>query len=459
MKEEQLYTSFKKDCDKYKHQPTNLNKSTPKIHSIYLDKTVGNPNSRMNVSLCYGTPSIQQFLGNPSTRSSQRSCVISRTASRSRHRPPIEVITLDSSHDDSTGTLEIAHSQEDDSVVILEHSNNEIKRSSSVNDKSIIVISDTPLKPTAQEKRSLPITPTSSKPRRVVRRIDFDCEEKPSMLLRSGGRIRHLNVNQTFSQGSDTSAGSDTISVCSEGRRKSIGTEPLKIATESVQMQKYFNLMNGGEWCDKDSKVFMGSKYRYETEVSCNLEEGVWTYAANDIDTMDLCYHAFFETYTSSTKRGFHTTKEELVDLWLAILDFLEESISSAEGNPDEYPSIATIHSILFRGVRENSNVNVRHAAFGFMQRLVLYQHPLRTPGMRNYYKKLFVRKTNCTVAELNNFDAVEMWDFFNELIEETVEVCYIQHNVENSGLILFVEIILMILGKTSVREGAHFDF
>ena len=93
------------------------------------------------------------------------------------------------------------------------------------------------------------------------------------------------------------------------------------------------------------------------------------------------------------------------------------------------------------------------------MQRLVLYQHPLRTPGMRNYYKKLFVRKTNCTVTELNNFDAVEMWDFFNELIEETVEVCYIQRYVENSGLILFVEIILMILGKTSVREGAHFDF
>ena len=143
---------------------------------------------------------------------------------------------------------------------------------------------------------------------------------------------------------------------------------------------------------------------------------------------------------SSTAERGLHSTEEEAANLWQSILEFLEGCYST-----NACPAVSILHAVLLRGVLKNPNVNVRKAAFSFMQRFILYLYPPHSAASRDVYKKLFVRNPFATSNDLNAFDPTEMWDFFIELIEEAK----LEHSVKKgkySGPLLLLELVLLIL-------------
>ena len=379
--------------------------------------------NEVNKSIKYGTPSIQNYF----------------PALRNNLLPPVQVITLDSPEECVNGsTIEIARSEAKDCVVILEHNQKStIRRCSSINNKHIANLDDTAYKSTPINKSSsLPITPASSG--RLIRRITFESPNDKTVLLGSASCRRHLTRDLTSSQ-SSIDSNDTTLSLKENEVHSIIGAEPLKVATHLIQIQKTFNLFNAWDYCEKDRKFFMGSIYRY-VKRNMDSEENQWTYVSNNESSGVGCYQMFFETYTSPTTRGFHTTDEESGDLWLAILDFLEDSCST-----EECPNIEIIHAILLRGLRGNQNDNVRQAAFSYIQRLILFQYPPHSTRIRDFYKRLFNRNPGATLYDLNKFDPMEMWDFFWELIEESIQVCC-YNNEKNSEPFLLLHLVILLI-------------
>jgi hypothetical protein len=378
-----------------------------------------------NVSINYGTPSIQNYF---------------RTTRK--QLPPVQVITLDSSQELADDNLiEVAQSDTKDCVSVLQPRRNVIRRSFSAKNTSIISFVDNPISTTPVCKSiSLPKTPTSSlKPKKLIHNIEFK-NKNDSIILSPTNSVcrRPPNTSVCLSQ-SPTCSNESMLSTSSNERNSIIGTEPLKLATKYVQMQKALGLFNSSEWCEKDNKCFMGSLYRVVIE---NVESDLdtWTFHPEGDYPEDICYQTFFDTYTSASNRGYHSTEEESADLWLGILDFLEDCCSI-----DECPSIRIVHAILLRGIKENSNENVRQAAFSYVHRLILFQYPPHTLKAREFYKKLFVRNPNSATLDLNNCDPIEMWEFFWNVIEEATQLCDYKSS-RKSGQFLMLQIVILIL-------------
>ena len=280
--------------------------------------------------------------------------------------------------------------------------------------------------------QSFPTTNHNMKLRRTTRKLDSDEQTSEVQLDRSSCNAnceRSLNSSRSFLNNQNTSR---------TPKGSKIGSSELEKATHYVKLQKLFSLLNATEWCDKHIRYFIGSAYR-PLYVSNKTEDPSWELLRHETEGMS--YNTFFETYTSGMNRGFHTTNDELIELWISILYFLEESISV-----EQIPSIAINHSILVRGVRKNSNEEVRMMSYSYFERLILFQYPPHTIEAQEFYKKLFIRKNTSFNSEAHPNSEMEMWEFFVELLEDLEAAIICKNNCKNSGSYLIFRLVLLIL-------------
>ena len=281
---------------------------------------------------------------------------------------------------------------------------------------------------------TFPATPNSIKLRRLIRKIHFN-EQSEVLLDKKNCRDhcrRSHDSKQSFLNDSDTNNSSRRNS-----NESSLGSDELHRATQYVKMQKLFGLVNAWEWCEKNIKYFLGSSYRPQY-VSNEIDESPWELIQHEHET--ISYETFFETYTSGINRGFYTTSDESLELWISILYFLEESLPS-----DHYHSIAINRSILVHGLRNNSNEAIRIACYSYFEQLILFQFPPHTPKARQFYKSIFVKKQ---AMESNEFchNELEIWEFFEELLQNVENSLFISQSCKTNGNILLLKTVLLIL-------------
>ena len=243
---------------------------------------------------------------------------------------------------------------------------------------------------------------------------------------------RSHNSEQSFLSKSDTNDSSRRNS-----NESILGSDELQRATQYVKMQKLFGLVNAWEWCEKNTKYFLGSSYR-SLYVSNEIDDSPWELIEPEHETMS--YETFFETYTSGINRGFHTTTDESLELWISILHFLEESLPS-----NHYPSIAINRSILVQGLRNHSNEAIRIACYSYFEQLILFQFPPHTPKARQFYKSIFVQKQPMESSEFC-LNELEIWEFFEVLLQNVEHSLFSSQNCKTNGSILLLQIVLLIL-------------
>ena len=325
----------------------------------------------------------------------------------------------------------------DDCTVIFEKKGiNPIRRNRSIKQQTSI-LELTPNNTPVRRISSEPVTIVSLKSNKLVRKLSF--EENDSSFRSAGSSCRNNSCRFNTSSQSSTPS-SDTARKLNDSRPdRRIGVEHFKNTMYKTTLQKTLSLSKGWEWCEYDVNMFMGSRYRH-VAAAAESEDENWSLLPNENNCQHECFLTFFTTYTSTAERGLHSTEEESANLWQSILEFLEGCYST-----NACPAVSILHAILIRGVLKNPNVNVRKAAFSFMQRFILYLYPPHSAASRDVYKKLFVRNPFATSSDLNAFDPTEMWDFFIELIEEAKQ----EHSVKkgkDSGPLLLLELVLLIL-------------
>ena len=270
--------------------------------------------------------------------------------------------------------------------------------------------------------------------RRLIRKINFDRQSEVLLDMnncRDHCRRGH-NSKQSFLSNSDTNTSSRRNS-----NESILGSDELQRATEYVKMQKLFGLLNAWEWCGKNIKYFLGSSYR-SLCVSNEIEDSPWELIQHEHETMS--YETFFETYTSGINRGFYTTSDESLELWISILHFLEESLPS-----NHYPSIAINRSILVHGLRNHSNEAIRIACCSYFEQLILFQFPPHTLKARQFYKSLFVQKQSMESSEFCH-NELDIWEFFDELLQNVEYSLFSSQSCKINGSILLLQIVLLIL-------------
>ena len=318
---------------------------------------------------------------------------------------------------------------------LLSKSTTKIRRCKSAVQYDIELQGDTQLVTPIRQIKTLPSSPHTMKLRRLIRKIDFDHVNTPEIFLDNNSCLRQCKKRSDPMKSSMES--SQTQSLQENSNSNILGSKELMGATHCVKMQKLLSLLNAWGWCEKDIRYFMGSAYTpfYESGKDDDLS---WTLQQDDRGGMR--YDTFFDTYTSEINRGFHTTKDELTELWLSIVEFLEDSLPYGQ-----CPSITIHHSIFLQGVRKNAIESVRLACFSYFERLILFLYPPHTPKAQEFYKSIFVRKPFASANELFNNIDIEMWQFLNELLEDLDVFCS-KGSWKTDGSYLQLKLVLLIL-------------
>lgn len=205
----------------------------------------------------------------------------------------------------------------------------------------------------------------------------------------------------------------ENIESATKGERRValIGRNALKCSTKRVQLFK--------------ARVVSNDIYREKV-------------AFGDKDPLPFVYHAFFETYTScSDNEGL--PKEDRADLWLVIVAFLRDSMSSRH-----YPRLETLKDLVHRGILNHYDQSVRHTCAEFMSRLA-FLHPPDNPIIRDMYMKALLTKRNGFNEEEEPDDS-NSWDVFWQLAEHVAGLN--QKGFEHKGAVLLMTLVVAFIKK-----------